>query len=296
MEQFTPIHWHECLPELQQLLANPDQYEIATLVPGFEAQVFKISAGDQQYVLKRWHAESRPDIELQYRVLSMLYKEQLAVSQVFGYGDDVEGRAILLTSYDGDPIRKITSPHLALLAQKLANLHELRPDELQGITVPTYDRKRYFLGGIENHPQLARAVDELLQGIRWRDYSIVHADYHLSNIVYNGEQYTIIDWTNIQQDDARMDLAWSLLLLELYVSARYERVFRQSYLATRPEAAEQLEECIAFVFVRWLMQYEKGHTPKLAAARGRARKLVQRNEWLQRHQSYLPAWLVEVQD
>ncbi|WP_322906734.1 aminoglycoside phosphotransferase family protein [Paenibacillus campi] len=289
MERLVDIRWQQCAPELERLLAGEGNCEIERLVPGFEAQVFKLSARGQQYVLKRWNAESQPDIRLQYELLSMLHRQQLAVPTVYGYGFCHE-QAVLLTSYNGAPIRKITTPQLSLLARELARLHQISSDTMQGVTIPTYERSRYFYVGIDDYEELAQALDELVHRIVWRERSIVHADYHLGNIVYDGERYTTIDWTNMQQEDARLDVAWALLMLELYVSARYERVFRQAYLEICPQASEQLEWFTALAFVRWLMQYEKGHTPKLPAARKRAQALLQRNEWLQQQAELLPGW------
>jgi aminoglycoside phosphotransferase (APT) family kinase protein len=290
MQHLADIRWQVCSPELQAWLADEHACVSEMLVPGFEAHVFKLSAGGQQYVLKLWDRESKPDIELQYHVLSMLHQHKLAVSGVYGYGM-YDKHAVLLTSYDGDPIRKITTPHLSLLARELASLHGIPTDELRDVAIPAYGQKSYFYSGIDQYPELSHAWDELLQHIGWREPSIIHGDYHPGNIVYNGERYTIIDWTNIQQMDARLDLAWALLMLEFYVSPRYERIFRQTYLEVRPQANDQLDAFTGLAFLRWLMQYEKGHTPQIPGARKRAQELVKRNEWLQKHAALFSKWI-----
>ncbi len=290
MENLADIRWQVCSPELQALLVDPQACVVETLVPGFEAQVFKLSVQEQHYVLKLWNEQSNPDIRRQYDVLSMLYQHKLAVSCVYGYGT-YHNQAVLLTSYDGEPIRKITTPHLSLLARELAHLHEIRIDAMQGVAIPAYGQNSYFYSGIDEHSELSALLHTLIQHIEWREPSIIHADYHLANLVYDGERYTIIDWTNIQLLDARLDLAWALLILRLYVSARYERVFRQAYLEARPQAKDQLDAFTALAFLRWLMQYEKGHTPKLPAARKRAQELVQENEWLQPHSALIARWI-----
>ncbi|MFD1886658.1 phosphotransferase family protein [Paenibacillus wenxiniae] len=288
MENVTDICWQVRSPELEILLT--DDCMIETLEPGFEAQVFKLLAGGKPYVLKWWNRESKPDMELQYNVLSMLHQHKLAVSNVYGYGT-YQDHGVLLTSYDGKPIRKITTPHVSLLARELAGLHKLATDELQEVDIPAYGQKSYFYSGIDQYAELSDALDELIRHIQWREPSIIHGDYHLANIVYDGARYTIIDWTNVQQMDARLDLAWALLILQFYVSPRYERVFRQTYLDIQPQANDQLDAFTGLAFLRWLMQYEKGHTPRIPGARKRAQELVQHNKWLQQHTDLFSKWI-----
>jgi aminoglycoside phosphotransferase (APT) family kinase protein len=48
--------------------------------------------------------------------------------------------------------------------------------------------------------------------------AVVHQDFHPANILCDHEQMTVIDWTNINVLDPRIDLAWTLMLAGNYDS------------------------------------------------------------------------------
>lgn len=76
-------------------------------------------------------------------------------------------------------------------------------------------------------------LDERLAGVRFGRPSMIHMDYHPYNVLLRDDGTAfVIDWTNVQVSDYRMDLAWTLLLMSTYghpearesVLGEYERI------------------------------------------------------------------------
>jgi hypothetical protein len=75
-------------------------------------------------------------------------------------------------------------------------------------------------------------LNEHLPAVPCSQPAVVHWDFHPRNIMIRPDgSPQVIDWTSSEISDARFDLAWSLLLIEIYegvewrgkVQAEYER-------------------------------------------------------------------------
>lgn len=59
---------------------------------------------------------------------------------------------------------------------------------------------------------------------------VVHQDFHPSNILLSPDgRLTVIDWTNLSVNDPRLDLAWTLILAESYVSIEWRQYILDEY-------------------------------------------------------------------
>ncbi|WP_017811690.1 MULTISPECIES: aminoglycoside phosphotransferase family protein [Paenibacillus] len=288
MLYFGQIEWKRYSETMDQLLLEQEQGILRTspLHPGFEAQVVLLGTSTGQYVFKHWNQSSRPNVELQYDLLEQLHQQHtgIPVPVPVAYGTDPEGHDILITSYNGMPVNKLSTRDTARLAAALADLHKLEPARLHQVGLPLYDPVQYFFQQLDQHSDISECLSRIPIDSLMRQDRIIHADYHLNNIVMLDQHYTIIDWTNVQLGDARIDLAWSLLILELYVSGRYAAVFRKAYLNINPSAEEELESFTAFCILRWALQYRMNNAPRHPGVLKKASTLIAANPWLQQNE------------
>ncbi|WP_154666035.1 aminoglycoside phosphotransferase family protein [Paenibacillus pinihumi] len=133
------------------------------------------------------------------------------------------GCQVLLTTFDGESAAPLNARKMRRLAQILFEINRLSPEEMPGVQLP-------------QHLLLRTLVDQ----VKIRQDKLIHGDYHLDNIVEDGEQFTVIDWTNGQRGDPRYDFAWSLLLQRVFVSERLASIFRAAYLGEHPMSQEEL--------------------------------------------------------
>ncbi|KAI7249121.1 hypothetical protein KC345_g11775 [Hortaea werneckii] len=113
------IQWKDQSAECEVLLKSAAEAGITPLKGGLEAEVYQISLPDAELVYKIWNRESRPDVSLQYKVLEQMHRQGLAVSRPYGWGIDPEQNQVLLTSYDGLPVKKVNTPSLKAIAGAL---------------------------------------------------------------------------------------------------------------------------------------------------------------------------------
>lgn len=246
------VNWAEQEGQLSELLKRENELETQSMDQGFEAEVIRVNCGSESFVLKMWNRSSRPDVGFQYKLLQRLYDRGLAVSRPIGWGSTAEGAQVLLTSFDGLLSPKVKASEMKEYATILAGLHDVRAEELDGLSFPAYSFLDYFFYELDEHQDLKQALDVLTSRVSLRQDRLIHGDYHLPNVLKQGERYTVIDWTNAQWGDPRYDFAWSLLLLRLYGSERYAQAFAAAYLAIHPVPDDELKVFDGLACLRWL--------------------------------------------
>lgn len=275
------IRWVELSQEFRCLIG--EQYRMFPLSPGLEADVVKIECADRSYVLKVWNKDSRPDIGNQYRLLSELYQSGIHVSKPYGWGTDKDQNQVLLTSYDGEPIAKLSKAKLKRLAQKLIQVHGYDVNDTGNADanfIPQYDFVGYFFPSIELHEDMHQILTSLLQRTEFRQDHLIHGDYNLGNILEAGDQYAIIDWTNGQRGDPRYDMAWSIFLMTIYTGERngkmYSALFK-SLTEYTPDDAEMFE---AMACLRWILLKRMAYVPDGPGVMKRIRTILGNNPYL----------------
>lgn len=276
----SKIDWTGRSNLLEELLKEPDGLVTQTLDQGFEAEVMKIVSGRGSFVLKIWNKSSRPDIRVQFLLLKELFERGIAVSRPLGWGRDAYGDQVLLTTFDGTPVKKVNAQKLAVFADLLAKLHQIKVNDLQDTPLPTYDFTSYFFPGAAEHADLSQSLIPLIQKADIKQESVIHGDFHLNNIVGGNKRYTVIDWTNGQAGDPRYDFAWSVLLLSIYISETYAEVFRSAYLQQTEISPDELILFEGLAVLRWILLQRSGGVPIRPNTMKRITNLVNNNPFL----------------
>lgn len=274
------ILWKESSQDLQSFLASDIQMSISPMDSGLEADVFKISTPDQDYVLKVWNRDSKPDISFQYKALEMLHHLGIAVSQPVGWGVDENYHQVLLTTFDGTPVHKVNNKKLIEIANLLIAIHKLTLDKLDGISLPTYSFVHYFFPGIEQQPDLKELLDPLVESLNIEPTCLIHGDYHLGNILEANGKYYIIDWTNLQLGDPRYDIAWSNIIIWIYVSEQNYMTYRSVFMADSIYSDEELEKFEAIACLRWILLNRIAKLPNRDNTISIVKSIIKNNKYL----------------
>jgi aminoglycoside phosphotransferase (APT) family kinase protein len=280
IDSLADMKWHETNPLLNNLIASEANLTIRPLSPGLEADVVKISHGDEHFVLKVWNKHSKPDVLRQYRLLEALHRQGIRVSEPIGCGRTKNGDAVLLTRYHGTAVTKVNPNRLMKMATILADIHQLPPGRLEEGTLARHDFVDYFFSGIEAIPAMKKVLSHLVASADMKKDRIIHGDFNLGNILEENGQYTVIDWTNGQLGDYRYDLAWACLLLRIYLSESKRLTFLNYYHREMPEATRDLEIFEAIACLRWLLLDRIAGVPKSPDTMNRVRKVVRDNPFL----------------
>lgn len=277
------IQWKERSDELKRLLEPDAQVNIVALPSGLEADIYKMTTDGESYVLKVWNRESRPNIALQYAILSRLHRQGISVSRPYGWGYDEHQHQVLLTSYDGLPIREVTEDKLTVLARILTDIYQAGAAMIEERLIPKYDFTSYFFDSVGQYEDLQSVPQQLLPLARVSHSHLIHGDFHLLNVLEQNGQYAVIDWTNVQAGDARYDIAWSVTLIRIHLSEQYAR----HYLAEIrkrfpiPEAEYEIFEAIACL--RFLFLQRTNHQNLNDHARDALLNLLRSNRYLGEH-------------
>ncbi|MCZ8520832.1 MULTISPECIES: phosphotransferase family protein [Paenibacillus] len=273
------IEWLETTPILNNLIASGAELTLSPLSPGLEADVVKITQGERHFVLKVWNKRSKPDVLRQYRLLEVLYRQGIRVSEPIGYGRTETGDGVLLTRYHGTTVTKVNPGIFKKIAAALADIHRLPPDGLESV-LARYDFVGYFFPGIEAYPAMKEELIRLVTIADMRMDRIIHGDFNVGNILEENGQYTVIDWTNGQLGDPRYDLSWALLLLRIYLSESKSLTFLYKYQEEMPVATEELEIFEALACLRWLLLDRIAGVPKGPDTMKKVRKIVRDNRFV----------------
>lgn len=247
---------------------------------GMEAEVMKLTSDTDSFVMKVWNKSSKPNIQLQYRLLNVLLERGLSVSKPLGCGIDANNNQVLLTSFDGIVVHRLDANISSHIANLLLGIHQIDATELENIDLPKYDFINYFFFMAGQSDDLFHIVTSLVQLTTINHDHIIHGDFHLRNIVEDNDRYTIIDWTNIQLGDYRYDFAWSYILKKIYTTDGIAEAFRSTYLLQKPIKGEELEIFVALACLRWILLNRVGGTPEEPTTKDRVKKIINSNPFL----------------
>ncbi|WP_442603156.1 phosphotransferase [Paenibacillus sp. KN14-4R] len=274
------INWIDYNDKLDDLLRDADTLTVHPMTQGFEAEVKKVCSHDESFVMKIWNKASKPNIQFQYHLLSTLVDCGLSVSKPLGWGKNAEGNEVLLTTFDGNPISKINKKKITDMAHILSKIHHISLEDVQHLQLPKHDFIDYFYPEIEQHSDLQKVAEHLVELAKLRQDRVIHGDYHMYNVLESGDQYAVIDWTNAQLGDTRYDFAWTYILIHIYVAERNANLFRSAYVLDHPMEQEELDLFIAIACVRWMLLNRSGGVPQGAKAMKQAQMLIEANPYL----------------
>lgn len=274
------IKWHETNHILDNLIASGAELRLTPLSSGLEANVVKITQGEEHFVLKVWDKLSKPDVLRQYRLLEALHLRGVRVSEPVACGRTKTGDSVLLSRYHGTPLTKVSPSVFKKITFILADIHRLHPEELEGSAFARYDFVEYFFSGIEAFPAMKEELIRLIESADMKMNRIIHGDFNLGNIVEQNGRYTVIDWTNGQLGDPRYDLSWACLLLRIYLSESKSLTFLYKYQDEMPVTTGELEIFEALSCLRWLLLVRIAGVPQHVDAMKKVRKIVRNNRFL----------------
>lgn len=273
------ITWDES-SEMVELLRTSNLY-ITALPSGLEADVYKISVRDRSFVLKIWNKDSKPDIRYQYKLLEILYAKGIEVSKPVGWGVNEHNHQVLLMSYDGSPITKINKDKLNELAGMLTVIHEIPLHTIDEMTVQKSDFIPYFYPRIDEHEDIKSLLHQLVGSAEYRPDCIIHGDYNLGNILESDRnKLTIIDWTNAQLGDPRYDIAWSTVLIQIYVGQRYGSLYKAAFLSKGKYSVDEIELFEGIACLRWILLNRFANLPKNKNTIGNVQRILHENKYL----------------
>jgi aminoglycoside phosphotransferase (APT) family kinase protein len=174
-----------------------------------------------------------------------------------------EGWKVIDKSYGKERDRLINQ-----FCQIFANLHSLDWRLIHPDPLPYNENDPYGLinslmqkiqGYVDQFPDakvLMPVFDWLMDrrnNVPCRRLSVVHMDYHPANLILkdNGDAI-IIDWTNIDVGDFRMDLAWTMLLVSSYGNPEGRDIVLNEYEKIIGHKIEQIEYFEVFALLRRL--------------------------------------------
>lgn len=279
IELLRGIRWLDG-SEMTDRLAGARESDAKALSPGLEAEVMLIRLEGGSCVLKIWNRDSKPDIGFQYRLLKSLSDRGMPVSRPLGWGEDASGNQVLLTSYDGAPVREAGADKLRRIAGLLLDIHRCRIDEPE---LPRYDFVSYFFPGVDAHPDLATELERLVGIARPRQDTLIHGDYNFNNVLEAEDgRLTVIDWTNGQWGDARYDIGWSVFLADLYTDDELASSYRSAFLTGGGYRAEEMEPFEAIGLIRWLLLDRAAGMPRKAETEERLHRFMAANRYISR--------------
>lgn len=281
MDMFRSITWKEERTNLQELFGQSEILEVSPLPSGLEADVYKVAADDKAFVLKIWNRNSRPNVALQYSILEQLHQQGISVSRPYGWGEDQDGHQVLLTSFDGQPVQKLNAAKLQVLAKVQTDIHKVKSDYLDRFSLPRYDFVLYFFPTIEEHADIRALLMELLHRIELNSSSLIHGDFNLGNVLESDDgKLTIIDWTNVQAGDVRYDIAWSVILMRIYVNDRLADRYRSALLRINPITDGEYEVFEAIACLRWMLLERLAYLSHNSHTRASLTAILRSNRYL----------------
>lgn len=267
--------------EMDKLLSGKETLTVQSMNSGYEAEVAKIMHQGNQFVLKVWNRESKPNVQLQYHLLNVLTQREVLVSKPLAWGVDRKGNKVLLTTYDGLSFQTFSSKNITEMARILSKIHWISPYQIKNVNLPKYQFIDYFFSGIEEYLDLSQLLIQLVKKAQITQSDFIHGDYHFENIVEETGRFTVIDWTNAQLGDKRYDFAWSVFLLKIYaISEKHASLFRSVYISEHSISQDEEELFEAIACIRWILLYRKNRIPIRNNTLEKVQRIIKYNPYL----------------
>ncbi|UVI33119.1 phosphotransferase family protein [Paenibacillus spongiae] len=159
-------------------------------------------------------------------------------------------------------------------------IHKFPLDSADDLTIPRYDFINYFFPGIENQRDIQEILNWLVGSSGMEQKCLIHGDYNLGNILECDGRYTIIDWTNVQLGDPRYDMAWSIILMWIYVSEKNSSYYRSVFLMNNTYTSDELEKFEAIACLRWILLNRIANLPRRNNTISTVRTILKKNKYL----------------
>lgn len=250
---------------------------------GNTAEVYDYQPG---WVLKLFKENyTRGAVEYEFRIHQAVQQAGIPVPKAGDEIIEIDGRfGILYEKVNGQPMARILEKQpwkFFAYARKLAELHaQMHAEPMQADGLPTMKertaKKICAVGGMpEDFRDTAlQALEKMPEGDR-----LCHGDFHVENVLVDGDDYYIIDWVDAAIGSPTADVArTSSILLGAattlpkilgWLLERMHAVYLQEYARLRPFDREEYERWLPLIAVArlseglentqdWLLEQAKG--------------------------------------
>ena len=269
MQQRLQDYCVRAFPERQEVRVG----NLAPVGGGWETEIHAFDveseAGREGLILRLYPGEgSAAKAAHEYRSMGQLYAGGYPVPRVLaleGDGSTLGRPFILMERIDGEVLWPLLMGAagderqrlLTLFCELFLRLHRLdwRPFAGDGARYeqdgPTYAFVDAWLGEARaavarfSLPGFERLVDWLQERrdlLPCPEPSVVHWDFHPFNILLRADgSPAVIDWAGCQVTDARLDLAWTLLLMSTHAGAEWRDPILHEYERLAGARVDQIE-------------------------------------------------------
>lgn len=192
--------------------------DLKKIAEGREAEMFEWAEGQILRLMRGSSADHRAQVERDMLVLRGAREHGLRVPEVFETVEVIGRPGIVMERIDGTDLLTLVGRQpwklwwvAGISGRAHAKMHQVEaPAEVEST------RQRIIRGLTEspNVPQAVaeaalQALEDLPDGDR-----LSHGDFHPANILMDGAEPVIIDWSNVSRGDPAADVARSLVVLK----------------------------------------------------------------------------------
>jgi aminoglycoside phosphotransferase (APT) family kinase protein len=251
-------------------------HDLLRISDGWETDVYSFAAeygpaGErerEELILRLYPGDDAPQKSVrEYSVMEQLYQAGYPVPRVllleqdgallgkpFVIMEKIAGRSLGAIS-DESPTQKRLEL-LTLFCRLFADLHALdwRPFAPDPSLYETQDMSEVIDHQLSQWQAYTHALEstafdpvfgwlcERLPEVEFGQPSVIHWDFHPYNILVRDDGAAfVIDWTNIEVSDYRLDLAWTLLLMSTYGSPESREPVLREYERAAGHSVQQIE-------------------------------------------------------
>lgn len=233
--------------ELGNLIDKPKRNDI-----GITNKIYKISTEKGEYILKILSSNNIQKLQMSEEISEIAQKNGVkslcCIKKYDNYISNINGfNVILYPYYNGTIIKsnEISLNHIKLLAHQLAKLHSIKVD--LNIDIKKYDKEdfmflynktlecndEYFDFFKENINKIVCIYDKVYDSYMKlsNQKSYVHKDFNRKNVLWNNDEFRIIDWETASIDNPSIDLFNSVWFLTDDIKKDKFNVFIKEYFS-----------------------------------------------------------------
>jgi thiamine kinase-like enzyme len=222
-------------------------FTMAPIIGGFSpwSSTYKIQLGNNALVLRLTSQQRELACRMKETRMAAIFSQHSISPQVF-YANAYDG--IIIQQF----IHSIPRWHYQLdtektvkIAEKIRAMHHINyqpmRDSSYDATGFIVERKRLLLDVLQQHPVFILQQQSLIELEQLAPYlknsSLAHNNLHLNNILYDGEQFWIIDLESASKGDFSLDLA--MLTASARLKPEIEKQLLTVYFQTEPDQQNQ---------------------------------------------------------
>jgi aminoglycoside phosphotransferase (APT) family kinase protein len=209
---------------------------------GADTAIWRIERGGEAYALRVFRADQSDVAGREVLAMKAAAAGDVPVPVLYAQGTWGDRPALLLSWCSGAPLSHALREHPENLDRLGVAFGEMQA-RLHAVPAPDglgHPDEGWISGWL---PETSRRLHRRFQAVSRQRASLLHLDYHPSNVLTDGQRITgVLDWANTCGGDPRADLARTLTILRLTpmpsaarrpglvaLRRRLERAWRQGY-------------------------------------------------------------------